>query len=212
MNFTNEAGQTFILFVNAQTDIANSPNTPGPVTIYGILGYFTSVGFEFTPTRYADIISYSNQTNVVSNVVRPGDLLTNSYTENRLLTGETLTARMSIGDPEGGTVTLSPGTGGLPASASWSGVTGGQTGTAIFHFTPTAGDAGSNYIVNLGVSSTSGNAFTNPFTVYVPTADEQQIAISEFLANPTTNSAAPNFNPLHRGTDTTWRRDQRPIH
>src|ERR1019366_3796881 len=91
---------------------------------------------------------------------------------------------------------------GLPGSASWSNVPGGQTGTATFHFTPVAGDAGSNYVVSVGVTSTSGNAFTNPFTVYVPTADEQKIAISEFLANPTTNTAAPNFNPLHRATDT----------
>ncbi len=202
VNYTNGAGQTFIFYVNGDTDIPNKAKYTGPVTIYGVLGYYTSDGYEFTPTRYADIISYFNQTNVVSNAVRPGDLLTNSYTENRLLTGETLTAHVSIGDPEGGTVTLSPGTGGLPASASWSGVTGGPTGKATFQFTPAAGDAGSNYVVNLGVSSTSGNAFTNSFTVYVPTADEQQIAISEFLANPTTNSAAPNFNPLHRGTDT----------
>ena len=33
-------------------------------------------------------------------------------------------------------------------------------------------------------------------------AHEQQVAITEFLANPTTNAAAPNFNPLQRGTDT----------
>ncbi len=202
VNFTNGAGQTFILYINSYTDIPNKAKYTGPVTIYGVLGYYTSAGFEFTPSRYADIISYSSQSNVVSNVVRPGDLLTNTYTENRLLTGETLTARMSIGDPEGGTVTLAPGTGGLPASASWSDVTGGQTGKATFRFTPAAGDAGSNYVVNLGVSSTSGNTFTNSFTVYVPTAAEQQIAISEFLANPTTNSAAPNFNPLHRNSDT----------
>jgi hypothetical protein len=200
-NFTNGAGQTFVLYVNAYTDIPNKAKYTGPVTIYGILGNFGNL-FEFTPSRYADIISYSSQTNVVSNVVRPGDLLTNTYTENKLLTGETLTARLSIGDSEGGSVTLSPVTSGLPASASWSGVTGGQTGNAVFRFTPTAGDAGSNYVVNIGVSSTSGNTFTNSFTVYVPTADEQQIAISEFLANPTTNAAAPNFNPLQRSTDT----------
>ena len=104
VNFTNGAGQTFILYINGYTDIPNKAKYTGPVTIYGVLGYYTSAGFEFTPSRYADIISYSSQSNVVSNVVRPGDLLTNTYTENRLLTGETLTARMSIGDPEGGTV------------------------------------------------------------------------------------------------------------
>jgi hypothetical protein len=202
VSFTNYVGQTFILFINSGTDIPNKPKSTGPVTIYGVLGYFDTSGYEFTPSRYADIISYFSQSNVVSHAVRAGDLLTNTYTENRLLTGETLTTHLSIGDPEGGNVTLSPSTAGLPGSASWSGVTGGQTGTAVFHFTPTAGDAGSNYVVAVGASSTSGNSFSNVFTVYVPTTNEQQIAISEFLANPTTNTLAPNFNPLRRFTDT----------
>jgi hypothetical protein len=39
-------------------------------------------------------------------------------------------------------------------------------------------------------------------TVYVPTVDEQKMAITEFLANPTTNTSAPHFNPLERATDT----------
>jgi hypothetical protein len=138
----------------------------------------------------------------VTNVVRPGDLQTNSYTESVLRPGETLTSYISIGDPEGGSVTLTPVTAGLPGSANWSNVTSGQTGTATFHFTPLAGDSGSNYVASVGVTSTSGNSFNVSSTVYVPTADEQQIAITEFLANPATNSSAPNFNPLHRSTDT----------
>jgi len=32
--------------------------------------------------------------------------------------------------------------------------------------------------------------------------DEQKMAITEFLANPTTNTSAPHFNPLKRATDT----------
>jgi hypothetical protein len=202
VSFTNDVGQTFILFINSGTDIPNKPKSTGPVTIYGVLGYFDTAGYEFTPSRFADIISYFSQSNVVSHAVRSGDLLTNTYTESRLLTGETLTTRLTIGDPEGGNVTLAPASGGLPGSASWSNVTGGQTGTAVFHFTPTAADAGSNYVVSVGVSSTSGNSFSNAFTVYVPTTNEQQIAVSEFLANPTTNTLAPNFNPLRRSTDT----------
>jgi len=202
-NFTNQAGQQYVLFINAQSGLPGQTKYTGPVTIYGILGYFSSAGFEFTPSRFADVISYINETNVFSNVIRHGDLTTNSFTENILEPGETLTTYVSIGDPEGGTVTLSPSTDGLPGDASWSNVTSGQTGTAVFHFTPTQADAGVKYVVSIGVTSTSGNAFSNSFTVYVPTAAEQQVRISEFLANPTTNSSAPNFNPLQRSSATT---------
>ena len=201
LQFTNDVGQTFTLYINSYVGIVGQPKPAGPVTIYGVLQEIIGA-YEFIPTQYADIISYISVTNVVSNVVRPGDLQTNSYTESKLLPGETLTTCVSIGDPEGGSVTLTPVTAGLPDSASWSNVTGGQTGTAVFHFTPLAGDSGSNYVVSVGVTSTSGNSFNVSSTVYVPTADEQQIAITEFLANPTTNSSAPNFNPLHRATDT----------
>ena len=37
LNFTNGAGQTFILFVNSHTDIPNQVKPTGPVTIYGVL-------------------------------------------------------------------------------------------------------------------------------------------------------------------------------
>lgn len=202
LTFTNQPGQTFTLFINAGTDIPGKAKPAGPVTIYGVLGYFTAQGFEFTPSRYADVISYIHATNVLSNVKRYGDLLTNTFTESFLEPGETLTTYVSIGDAGGGTVTLTPITDGLPASAYWDGITSGLNATAVFHFTPTTGDASSNYIVSLGATSTSGSTFTNTFNVYVPTPDEQKICISEFLANPTTNSAWPNFNPLHRSTDT----------
>ena len=207
VNFTNGAGQTFILFVNAHTDIPNQVKPTGPVTIYGVLGQYVSTspyigGYEFTPSRYADIISYVHSTNVLSNVVRYGDLLTNNFTESFLEPGETLTMSVSIADPEGGTVTLTPITTGLPASTHWDGIASGLNATATFHFTPTTGDASSNYVVALDSSSTSGTVSTNYWTVYVPTPTEQKIAITEFLANPTTNSSAPNFNPLHRTTDT----------
>lgn len=201
LNYTNGAGQTLIMFVNASTDIPGQAKPTGPVTLYGVLGYHIPEGFEFTPSRYADIISYVNVTNVLTNA-RKGDLATNRYTENVLRPGETLTTTYSVGDAGGGIVTLTPVTAGLPASASWSGVVSGATATAVFHFTPTAGDSGTNYLVQLGVSSTSGTTFTNTLTVYVPTTNEQLIAISEFLANPTTNTGAPYFNPLKRSTDT----------
>jgi hypothetical protein len=200
-NYTNPAGQSVILFINANSGLPGLAKNTGPVTIYGVLGYFTSAGFELTPSRAADIISYVNVTNVLTNA-RKGDLATNSYTELVLRPGETLNTYFGIGDPEGGVVTLTPQTAGLSANSGWSGVTSGLSGAANFSFTPTSADAGSNYVVNLTVASTISATYTNTFTVYVPTASEQQIAISEFLANPTTNTGSAYFNPLKRSTDT----------
>ncbi len=200
-NYTNDVGQTFTFFVNASTDIPGQTKPVGPVTIYGVLGYFSTAGFEFIPSRYADIISYIHVTNILTNV-RKGDLATNNYTELVLRSGEKLNTHVSIGDPEGGTVTLTPVTAGLSVNSGWSGVTGGLDATGDFSFIPTAADAGSNYVVSLVVSSTASATYTYTFTVYVPTASEQQIAITEFLANPTTNTGSAYFNPLKRSTDT----------
>jgi hypothetical protein len=98
-------------------------------------------------------------------------------------------------------VTLTPLTDGFPDSACWTNVVNGATARATFLFQPTPDDAGSNYTVAL-VSTVGGSAFTNYWYVYVPTPDEQQIAISEVFANPTTDSASRAFNPLQRDVDT----------
>jgi hypothetical protein len=206
--FTNQAGQTFIIYANPYTDIPGQTKPTGPVTIYGVLGQYAANapyvgGYEFTPSRYADIISYTHYTNVLANLTRPGDLPTNTFAESVLRPTESLTTYVSVGDPEGGTVTLTTVTDGLPSSAYWDSVTNGSTATAVFHFQPTSADAGSNYVVTLAASSTSGTVSTNYWYVYVPTPLEQQIYISEFLANPTANTNVPYFNPLHRATDTT---------
>ena len=104
VNFTNGAGQTFILFVNAHTDLPNQVKPTGPVTIYGVLGQYVGTspyigGYEFTPSRLADIISYEHATNVLSNIVRYGDLLTNTFTESFLEPGETLTMSVEYWRP-----------------------------------------------------------------------------------------------------------------
>ena len=200
VTFTNDVGQTFTVFWNAYTDIPGKTKPTGPVTIYGVLGNFKGL-YEFTPSRYADIISYSFTTNVLTNA-RKADAPTNTYSEIVLRPGETLASQFTVGDPEGGTVTLAPVTDGLPATATWSGVANGSTGKAVLNYTPAAGDAGNDYIFQLGVASSSGNTFTNTMNVYVPTADEQAVAITEILANPVTNTASAAWNPLHRSTDT----------
>ena len=202
LSFTNDVGQTATIFINNYVGIVGQAKPPGPVTIYGVLQNFNGL-YEFVPTRYADIISYISTTNVMTNA-RKGDAPTNSYSENVLRPGETLTATVSIADPEGGSVTLTPVTAGLPASATWTVLNNGALAHAVLKFTPTVADSASNYIAAVSVSSTSGNSFVTSEFVYVPDTNEQQMAISEFLANPTTNTAATGFfNPLSRATDTT---------
>jgi hypothetical protein len=200
--FTNAAGETFDIYVNAYTSIPGQAKPAGPVTMYGVLSVYNG-GYEFTPTRYADIISYTHITNYLSNIVRAGDALTNTFSEGALPPGETWTTFASIGDAAGGSVTLTPLTAGLPPEATWSNITNGLTATAIFHFTPSTNDAGTNYVVSLQANSTSGTSSTYSWNVYVPTPDEQQMAITEFLVNPTTNTSSPLFNPLGRSSDTT---------
>ena len=197
LSYTNDVGQTFTIYWNAYTGIPGQAKPTGPVTVYGVLGNFNGL-YEFTPTRIADIVTYVTTTNVLTNA-RKGDVPTNTYTELVLRPGETLATKVSIADPEGGTVTLSPVTGTLPGTASWSGISGGN---ATLNYTPATGDAGNNYPIQLAVSSTSGNSFTNTLNVYVPTADEQAVAITELLANPITNTNSKAWNPLLRTTDT----------
>jgi hypothetical protein len=202
--FTNDAGETFTIFYNENVNFLGQTKPTGPVTIFGVLGYFMSggavnpSGWEFTPTRAADIITYINVTNVLSNLTRRGDLVTNTFSQSFLEPGETLTTYVSIADPEGGNVTLTPVFTGLPGDATWSNLTSGSVGTGVFTFNPTTADESSNYVVTLNVTSTSGNNFSTTFTVYVPTPDEQQIYITEVFANPTTNVNARGYNPLER--------------
>lgn len=206
-DFTNQPGQTFVIYYNENANFLGTTKPTGPVTIYGVLGFYSTAngdavvpsGWEFTPTRGADIITYVNVTNVLTHLIRQGDMVTNSFNQSVLRPGESLTTYVSIADPEGGSVTLTPSYTGLPADANWSTPVDGQTATAVFTFNPTTADQSSNYVVNLGVSSTSGNDYTYTFTVYVPTPDEQNVYISEIFAKPATNTASPAYNPLKRG-------------
>jgi hypothetical protein len=205
---TNQNNQTFIIFYNNHTDIVGKKKPSGPVTIYGVMGIFASStpylsGFEFTPSRFADIIPALVFTNVLSNPARLGDNLTNSYSDITLYPGESITISVVAADPGGGNTTLTPGT--TPVGA-WSAATGNGTRKASISYTYTAqaSDVGQNYVLTLNGAYTSSGV-TSPYAwnIYVPTADEQRVYISEVFASPTTNSAFPAYNPLKRPTPDT---------
>jgi hypothetical protein len=202
--FTNQFGQTFVIFYNAHCDYIGQPKPTGPLTIYGVLGQFGSSpftnGYEFTPTRLADFVGPITFTNVISNIIRYGDEATNIFAENVLQPGETITMNVTVIDPGGGNVSLTA----LPSSPLSSGAwtitsNGGKMAAATFTYTASSSDVGNNFTNSLQYTLSSGT-FTAAWTVYVPTPDEQSVRITEIFANPTTNVASPIYNPLQRGT------------
>jgi len=93
---------------------------------------------------------------------------------------------------------VSPVTNGLPATAAWSfaGGTGGDL-TGTFTVQPTPDEAGNLFVITLQAAN-DGATNRASWTLYVPTATEQQIIITEYLANPTAAVDSPCFNPLNR--------------
>jgi hypothetical protein len=137
-------------------------------------------------------------TNVLDNLVRLGDAPTNSFAEHALRPGERLTMTVNVSDPEGCVVTVRPLMAGLPPTAQWNlAATSGKEVTGAFQMQATAAEAGHQYQVSLqawnDVATNSAN-----WSIYVPTAAEQQVVITEFLANPTADPSAPHYNPLRR--------------
>ncbi|MBI4663505.1 MAG: lamin tail domain-containing protein [Verrucomicrobia bacterium] len=161
-------------------------------------GVATSIAARLTVLRPDPPRILIQFTNYLANPVRPGDTLTNTFAEHALRPGETLTMRVAVAAPDQQAVTLSADSDGLPASARWVlDQTEGTNRSAVFTFNPTAAEAGSNFVARLLVSA-SDATITNTWSAYVPTAEEQQIAITEFLPNPATTNTAPHFNPLRR--------------
>ena len=205
---TNGFSEVFTLFVNAQTDLGGQPKPVDLVSVVGVLAQFDSSapytgGYQIIPSRLADIISDAKPptvwfTNVLANLTRPGDAPENTFTEHGLRPGETLTTTFFITDPEGRPVTIEAETAGLPASAQWD-FPDGQTAdlTGAFTWSPTPDDAGRLFEATLHAWNVAATN-TVTLTLYCPTAAEQQVAITEYLANPTDDPEAAFFNPLQR--------------
>ena len=207
INFTNTSGQSFVLYVNKYTDLVGQPIPAGPCTIVGVLGQFDSAspytnGYQLIPSRYADIASdwkapLVRFTNTLSNLVRSGQALVSAFNDYGLRPGERLHAEVTVGDGSG-EAHLRALTAGLPSNVVWHlSDDSGLLLRASFDFVATPNLAGLLTPVVLRVWN---SRVTNDVTwkLYVPTADEQQVAISEVLPNPTTNAALAQFNPLRR--------------
>ncbi len=199
----NQVGQTITMFYNDHViNFIGGQKPIGPCTVYGILSiHVTSVpytsGYEFVATRLADVIPALQFTNVISNIIRYGDLATNTFTENVLQPGETLTMTVVASDPGGGNVTIS----GLTGSGTWSTVSGNgtKTATATYTYTGTTGAAGTADVPNMTANfSSSGFTSTYTWSIYVPTTDEQSVRITEVLPFSAGDTNSPAYNPLGR--------------
>ena len=178
--------------------LGGTPIPTGRVNIVGILNKSGTFPVEMVPFQFIPQGPQVDFTNILTDLVRPGDAPTNStFTEYALRPGETLTINARAYDIDGGNVTIQPST--TAPSGNWS-TPNGTAGTnvlATFSFTPSPSDAGNTYTVTLQASLGQG-VNTTTWSIYVPTAEEQNIVISEFLANPTTDTNSLYFNPLHR--------------
>ena len=211
VTMTNQSGETFALRIDARvTDLIGQPKPTTAVTIYGVLSQLATsdprtTGYQLLPSSLADLVlprlPTVRYTNTLSNLSRAGDTVASTnLTEYALRPSETITIETVTTDGYGRQVTIQPQTNGLPAGASWAfRDTTGRSVAASLTFSPGVDNAGTNYpVVLLAINDDGTNAAT--WNIYVPTPDEQRFYIAEFLANPTTNPASPNYNPLHRAT------------
>ena len=212
LKVTTSTGGDFILRVDARVlDLLGQDKPDGPATIIGVLGQSDSSdprtsGYQIIPTRRADIIAAPKPPTIrftaeLAGLIRPGDKLTNEFSDQSLRPGENVTLRFEVTDPEGRAFTVSTPAGTSPATGVWSfssrSADAGGRVTGTFVYTALTEDSGVDFPVTLTAANDAAQAKT-VVDIYVPTVAEQQLVLTEFYANPTASANAPNANPLHR--------------
>jgi hypothetical protein len=196
-------GMTFTLRIDSRIkSIIGQPFPGTAVSVTGVLSQFMrdrprEGGYQLMPTRIEDIsgpkLPTIEFTLKYENLVRPGRPLESSRTDHFLLFGETAVIEAVVKNPGGGDVTVTP-TGGWVLSANPA-----SEVTAKLVLTAGEEDLGASFEVSLEAENDEGVA-TLEWDIYVLSEAEQQVAITEFLANPTGKTTAGHYNPLHRET------------
>jgi hypothetical protein len=207
---TNRLGERVQVHIPAHTDLAHQAKATGEINLTGLVGQTDlsdprTSGFQIWLTRFDDIhvsalLPKIRFTNVVVNQVMPGDLPTNSFNEMVVRPGEQLTLSVWIDADDNREFELRLPTDDLPDRGVWE--TDEFTGChlfARFSFSPGTDDLGRQYSARV-VANNGERANTLTVSIYVPTEREQALVTTEVLANPSTNSASPQFNPLRRVT------------
>ena len=200
---TDANGMTFTIRIDSRIkSIIGQPFPGTAVKVTGVLSQYMrdrprEGGYQLMPTRIEDIsgpkLPTIEFTLKYENLIRPGRPLESSRTDHFLLYGETAMIEAVVKSPSGSEVTVTP-TGDWVLSANPA-----SDVTARLVLTAGEEDLGVSFDVSLEVENSEG-VQTLAWDVYVPSEAEQQVAITEFLANPTGKTTAGHYNPLHRET------------
>ena len=200
---TDANGMTFTLRIDSR--IKSIIGQPFPGTAFNVTGVLSQYmrdrpregGYQLMPTRIEDIsgpkLPTIEFTLKYENLIRPGRPLESSRTDHFLLYGETTVIEAVVKSPSGSEITVTP-TGDWVLSANPA-----SEVTARLVLTAGEEDFGVSFDVSLEAENSEG-VQTLAWDVYVPSEAEQQVAITEFLANPTGKTTAGHYNPLHRET------------
>ncbi|HOW65278.1 MAG TPA: lamin tail domain-containing protein [Candidatus Paceibacterota bacterium] len=169
------------------------------VTVSNSLGTVDSPGASLTveiePIASPPDLSF---TNLLNQLVRPGDLGTNRFTEISLHPGEELTVQVYAQSTDRQPCGLRLLTEDLPASATWESLQGGGLeAVGRFRYAPTREDFGRQLFIKIAAETPLASRELM-WTLYVPTETEQALILTEFLANPSTDASSPRYNPLGR--------------
>jgi len=192
----------------ARVDLAGQPKPEGPFSVTGVWTQSDSskpytAGYQILPTRYADLILDGRPPSVDWQAIlgRPDGASTNTFADQVLRPGEFLRILATFSDDQG---PISPGTtASLPADVrvNWSGDSiagdGRYQRSAEVFLTASEAHAGTLQRVVLTAVGVAAELRIS-WTVSVPTAEERQVVIAEFLANPVSRPDSPAFNPMHR--------------
>ena len=200
---TDADGMTFAMRIDSRIkSIIGQPFPSDAVNVTGVLSQYMrdrprEGGYQLMPTRIEDIsgpqLPTIEFTLKYANLIRPGRPVESSRIDHFLLPGESVVIEAVIKNPAGGEVTVTP-TGDWALSANPA-----SEVTAKLVATATKADAGGPLDLSIEAENSEG-VLTLEWDIYVPSAAEQQVAITEFLANPTSKTTDGHYNPLHRET------------
>jgi len=200
---TDASGITFTMRIDSRIkSIIDQPFPGTPVSVTGVLSQYMrdrprEGGYQLMPTRIEDIsgpkLPTIEFTLKYDNLIRPGRPVESSRIDHFLLPGETVVIEAFIKNPAGGEVVVTPmGDWVLSANPA-------KEVTAKLVMTAGKADAGEPFDLWLEAENNEGVA-TLEWDIYVPSVAEQQVAVTEFLANPTGKATDGHYNPLHRET------------
>ncbi|MEC8973845.1 MAG: lamin tail domain-containing protein, partial [Verrucomicrobiota bacterium] len=200
---TDADGMTFAMRIDSRIkSIIGQPFPGTAVSVTGVLSQYMrdlprEGGYQLMPTRIEDIagpqLPTIEFTLKYDNLVRPGRPVESSRTDHFLLPGETAVIEAVINNPAGGEVTVTP-------TGDWAFSTNpANEVTARLVLTAAEADAGALMDIALEAENSEG-VQALAWDIYVPSAAEQQVAITEFLANPTGKTTDGHYNPLLRET------------